>query len=86
MALLPDLRPLDTSLGVEDLAADTEAQAVCVELQAIAPYCPCPSCHMPAERIHSHYRRTAAQHHALGLQHGNCLDKLRTISHSGTYW
>src|SRR6476661_3656644 len=58
---MPYLRALGTSLRVEDFAADTEAQAVSVELQAVAPYCPCPSCQLPAERIHSHYRRTVAQ-------------------------
>src|SRR5262245_48139662 len=51
---------LDTCLRVEDLAVDTQAQAVTVELQAIAPCCPCPSCQLPAQRIHSHYRRTVA--------------------------
>ena len=61
MDLLPHLLPLDTSLRVEHLAVDTQAQQVTVELQAIAPSCPCPSCQLPAERIHSHYQRTVAE-------------------------
>src|SRR5215211_5889498 len=60
MELLPCLLPLGTSLRVNDLAVDAEAQAVTVELEAIAPSCLCPSCQQPAERIHSHYRRTVA--------------------------
>lgn len=60
MDLLSCILPLGTSLCIEDLAVDTQAQEVTVELEAIAPSCPCPSCQMPAERIHSHYRRTLA--------------------------
>jgi len=60
MDLLPCLLPLGTRLRIADLAVDAEAQAVTVELEAIAPCCPCPSCQLPAERIHSHYRRTVA--------------------------
>src|SRR5262249_12119857 len=60
MELLPSLLPLDASLRVEDLAMDTEAHTVTVKLQAIATSCLCPSCQLPADRIHSHYRRTVA--------------------------
>jgi transposase len=60
MDLLPSLLPLGTSLRVENLAVDTEAQALTIELQAIAPSCPCPSCQQPAARIHSYYHRTVA--------------------------
>jgi transposase len=58
MDLLPCLLPLETSLRVNDLAVDADAHALTVELEAIAPSCPCPSCQLPAERIHSHYHRT----------------------------
>jgi len=58
MDLLPCLLPLGTSLRVNDLAVDADADALTVELEAIAPSCPCPSCQLPAERIHSHYHRT----------------------------
>src|SRR5919109_937947 len=60
MDLLPYLLPLGTSLRVENLAVNAEAQQVTVELEAITPSCPCPCCQLPAERIHSHYRRTVA--------------------------
>lgn len=60
MDLLSSLLPLDTSLRVEDLAVDADAHAINVELQAVTASCPCPSCQLPAERIHSHYRRTVA--------------------------
>jgi transposase len=60
MDLLPYLLPLGTRLRVNDLAIDTEAQMVTVELQTTAPNCLCPACQRPAERIHSHYQRTVA--------------------------
>src|SRR5581483_5227188 len=60
MDLLPYLLPLGTTLRVHALAINAEAQTVTVELEATAPNCPCPSCQQPAERIHSHYRRTVA--------------------------
>jgi len=60
MDLLPCLLPLGMSLRVEDLVVDAEDQEVTVELEAIVSSCPCPSCKLPAARIHSHYRRTVA--------------------------
>jgi transposase len=60
MDLLPYLLPLGTSFQVNALAIDGDSPVVSVDLEAIAQDCPCPSCHLPAERIHSHYHRTIA--------------------------
>lgn len=60
MELLPYLLPLGDSLQVRELRIEREDQLVTVKLEAIAPDCPCPSCRLPAERIHSHYQRTVA--------------------------
>jgi transposase len=58
MDLLPALLPLGTSFRVGELVIDADAHEVIVELDAIAPGCPCPSCQQLAERIHSHYWRS----------------------------
>jgi transposase len=60
MELLPYLLPLGDSFQVNQLRIEREDHIVAVELEAIAPDCPCPSCRLPAERIHSHYQRTVA--------------------------
>lgn len=60
MDLLPYLLPLGDSFQVNQLCIESEEQLVTVELEAIAPDCPCPSCRLPAERIHSRYQRTVA--------------------------
>jgi transposase len=60
MDLLPYLLPLGTSFQVNQLRIESDGQTVTVELEAIAPDSPCPSCRLPAERIHSHYQRTVA--------------------------
>jgi len=58
--LRPDLLPVGTSLRSEELAVDDEAQEIVSELPSMAASCPCPSCQLPAARIHSHYQRTIA--------------------------
>ncbi len=60
MDLLPYLLPLGTSFQVNQLRIESDGQTVTVELEAITPDSPCPSCRLPAERIHSHYQRTVA--------------------------
>lgn len=63
MDLLPCLLPLGTGLRVNALTIDSEARAaraVFVELDSIASSCPCPSCQLASERIHSHYQHTIA--------------------------
>lgn len=60
MDLLSHLLPLGTGLRVADLAIDAEHTTITVDLHAIADACPCPVCHQPMARIHSHYQRTMA--------------------------
>jgi transposase len=60
MDLLPYLLPSGESLYVEGLMVAEDAHCITVDLQAFARSCPCPVCHTPAERIHSHYQRTFA--------------------------
>ncbi len=60
MDLLPYLLPLGASFQVNQVRIEREDQTVTVELEAIVPDCPCPSCRLPAERVHSHYQRTVA--------------------------
>jgi hypothetical protein len=44
MDLLPYLLPLGTSLQVNQLCIESDGHTVTVELEAIAPDSPCPSC------------------------------------------
>lgn len=46
MDLLPYLLPLGASLQVNQLLIESDGEAVTVELEAIAPASPCPSCHL----------------------------------------
>ena len=56
--LLNMLFPLQDGLRVENLDADSEA--LMVTLSATAPSARCPLCATPSSRIHSRYRRRAA--------------------------
>lgn len=60
MDLLPYLLPLGDSLRVTGLVIDCNAQAVCVELEAMESGCFCPCCQHRAERRHSRYWRRVA--------------------------
>src|SRR6266540_5493395 len=60
MDLLPHLLPLGAELCITSLAVDDDAKQVTVDLQAVAPICPCPVCQAPARRTHSRYTRTVA--------------------------